>query len=183
MVSVSKILTFAFHHQVVSDVSSYSCLWCELVSPVMPLASVSSPWSSALYCISVIRVLSVGKLSSCRDGAQRSSVQSCLLTEDEGPIQGLSQKMCCLCSLCAHLHRQVSEGCGPKMAPSSSLAGKVPRYLEPETGSVSEAVSLLPVPEALFFFCSLHSHLSRLVSEGPGTQDGSPILLSSFAIL
>jgi hypothetical protein len=29
------------------------------------------------------------------------------------------------------------------------LVGKVPRYLEPETGSVPEAVLLLPVPEAM----------------------------------
>jgi hypothetical protein len=47
---------------------------------------------------------------------------------------------------------------GPKMAPSpapaelsqahTSLVGKVPGYLEPKSGSVPEAVSLLPVPEA-----------------------------------
>ena len=40
-------------------------------------------------------------------------------------------------------------------------------------GSASEAVWLLPVPEAVSF-CSPHSHLSRLVSEGSGNQDGSP---------
>jgi hypothetical protein len=33
----------------------------------------------------VVRVLSAGKLSSCREGAQRSGVQPCLLAEDEGP--------------------------------------------------------------------------------------------------
>jgi hypothetical protein len=58
----------------------------------------------------VVRVLSSGKLSSCREGTQKSGVQTCLLAEDEGPNQGLSQKMVCLCSLCAHLHRLVSEG-------------------------------------------------------------------------
>jgi hypothetical protein len=49
---------------------------------------------------------------------------------------------------------------GPKMVPSlaskesswadtSPLEGKVPTCLEPEEGSVPEAVSLLPVPEAV----------------------------------
>jgi hypothetical protein len=32
----------------------------------------------------VVRVLLAGKLSSCREGAQRSGVQTCLLAEDEG---------------------------------------------------------------------------------------------------
>jgi hypothetical protein len=32
---------------------------------------------------------------------------------------------------------------------TSPLAGKVPIYLEPKTGSVPEAVLLLPVPEAV----------------------------------
>jgi hypothetical protein len=59
---------------------------------------------------------------------------------------------------------------GSKMAPSpalkkpslgntSLLVGKVPWCLEPEMGSVPEAVSLLSLP----------SHLRRLVSEEPGT--------------
>ena len=54
----------------------------------------------------------------------------------------------------------------------SPQAEKVPG-LEPKTGSVSEAVWLLPVPEAVSF-CSPHSHLHRLVSEGFGNPDGSP---------
>ena len=58
----------------------------------------------------MVRVLSAGKLSSCREGAKISGVQTCLLAEDEGLEQGLSQKMCCLHSLQAHLHRLVSEG-------------------------------------------------------------------------
>jgi hypothetical protein len=58
----------------------------------------------------VVRVLSAGKLSSCREGAQRSGIQNYLLSEDEGPQKGLSQKMCCFCSLCTHLHRLVSKG-------------------------------------------------------------------------
>ena len=43
-----KILTFAFHHLVISDVSCYSCLWLELVPPVILLASVSTPGSPTL---------------------------------------------------------------------------------------------------------------------------------------
>ena len=85
----------------------------------------------------------------------------------------------------SHLHRLVLERSGnkdgsPKCfgkalsggADTSPLAGKVPRYLEPETGSASEAVWLLPVPEAVRF-CSPQSHLCKLVSVGTGNQDGS----------
>ena len=41
----------------------------------------------------MVRALSAGKLSSCREGAQISVVQICLLAEDEGLKQGLSQKL------------------------------------------------------------------------------------------
>ena len=75
----------------------------------------------------MVRVLSAVKLSSYREGAQISGLQTCLLAEDKGP----------------------------------------------KTGSVPEAVSLLPVLEAVSF-CSPHSHLCKLVSEGSGNQDGSP---------
>jgi hypothetical protein len=114
----------------------------------------------------VVRVLAVGKFSSCREGAQISGVQICLLTEDEGPKQGPSQKLCCFCSLHSQLHMLVSEGPGtqdgspPAPAKSSQvdtspLAGKVPRYLEPEIGSVPEAVSLLQSVCLLFAVCEL----------------------------
>ena len=86
----------------------------------------------------------------------------------------------------SHLRRLVSEGswnhddsprCSGKAllggVDTSPLAGKVPRCLEPEMGSTSEAVWLLPVPDAVSFF-NLHSHLCRLVSEGSGNQDVSP---------
>ena len=99
LVSVSKILTFAFHHLVISGISCYSCLWLELVPPVVLLASIIRPWRLALSWVSVVRVLSAGKLFSCREGAQISGIQTCILAEDEGLKQGLSQKMCCLCSL------------------------------------------------------------------------------------
>jgi hypothetical protein len=76
LVSVSKILTFAFRHLVISGFSCYSCLWLELVPHVILLASVSR--------VSVVRVLSAANHSSCREGAQRSGVETCLLVEDEG---------------------------------------------------------------------------------------------------
>ena len=110
----------------------------------------------------MVRVLSAGKLSSCREGAQISGGQTCLLAEDEGPKQSLLQNLCSFCSPHSHLHRLVSEGSGnqddsprcsrkalPSRADTSPLAGKVPGYLEPEMGSTPEAVPLLPVPEAV----------------------------------
>jgi hypothetical protein len=133
----------------------------------------------------VVRVLSAGKLSSCREGAQISGIQTCLLAEDEGLKQGLSQKMCCFCSLHAHLHRLVSEGhrtqddsitCSGDQSPpwqtTSPLAGKVPRCLEPKRG-LSQKLCHFCLSQKLCCFCILHSHLCRLVSEGSGTQDGS----------
>jgi hypothetical protein len=43
--SLSTILKFAFCHLVISGVSCYSCLWLELVPPVIMLTSVSRPES------------------------------------------------------------------------------------------------------------------------------------------
>ena len=74
MVSVSKILMFAFRHLVISGVSCYSCLWLELVPLVIMLASISRPGRLDLSLVSVVRVLSAGKLSSCREGAQISGI-------------------------------------------------------------------------------------------------------------
>ena len=93
MVSVSKILMFAFYHLVISGVSFCSCLWLELVPFVILLASTSRPGRLALSWVSVVRALSAGKLSSCREGAQISVDWICLLAEDEGPKQGLSKKL------------------------------------------------------------------------------------------
>ena len=120
------------------------------------------------------------------EGAQISGLQTCLLSEDEGPKQGLSQKPCyfCqsqkLCSFCSwhsHLHSLVSERswtrdgslrCSRKALPgeadTSPLAGKVHRCLEPKPGSAPEAVHPLPVPEAVSFCCP-YSHLCRSVSQ------------------
>jgi hypothetical protein len=58
------------------------------------------------------------------------------------------------------------------MAPSGTLAGKVPGCLEPEKACASESLRLLPVPEAVSF-CSSHAHLCRLVSVESGNQDVS----------
>jgi hypothetical protein len=152
---------------------------------VILLASISRPRRLALSWVLVVWVLSAGKLSSCREGAQISVVRPCLLAEDEGPKQGLSQKLCSFCSRHCHLHRLVSERswtrdgsprCFSKVllgrADTSPLAGKVPRCLEPEMGSASEAVLLPPVLEAVSF-CNPSSPLCRLVSERSGNQDGS----------
>ena len=80
MVFVSKILMFAFHHLVISGVRCFSCFWLELVPPVILLASVSTPGRPTLSCIPVVRALSAGKLSSCREGAQKSGSQIYLLS-------------------------------------------------------------------------------------------------------
>jgi hypothetical protein len=45
------------------------------------LASISTPGRLDLSLVSVVRVFSAGKLSSCREGAQISGVRICLLEE------------------------------------------------------------------------------------------------------
>ena len=133
----------------------------------------------------MVRVLSSGKLSSCGDGSQRSGVQTCLLAEDEGWKQGLSQMMCCLCTLHACLHRLVSKGHRTQDGSLSCSGGQSPpgqtpllwrgRCLDvwsPKWG-LSQKLCCLCLSQKLCCFCSPHSHLHRLVSEGPGTQDGS----------
>ena len=81
MISVSRILMFAFRHLVISEASCYSCLWLELVPQVTLLASISRPGRLDLSLVSVVRVFSEGKLSSCREGAEISGVGTCLRTE------------------------------------------------------------------------------------------------------
>ena len=112
----------------------------------------------------MVRVLSAVKLSSCREAAQISGVQTCLLAEDDGPKQGLSQKLCRFYSPYSHFCRLVSEEsgnqdgsrrCSCKALPggldNSPLAGKVPICLESETGSAPEAVWFLPILESVSF--------------------------------
>jgi hypothetical protein len=55
----------------------------------------------------------------------------------------------------------------------SPLVGKVPGCLDSKT-VLSPKLCRFCLSQKLCSFCSLHSHLSRLVSEGYGTQDGSP---------
>ena len=81
MISVSRILTFAFCLLVISEASCYSCLWLEFVPQVTLLAFISRPGRLALSLVSVVRVFSAGKLFSCRKGAQISGVRTCLLAE------------------------------------------------------------------------------------------------------
>ena len=81
MISVSRILKFAFRHLVISEASCYSCLWLELVPQVTLLASINRPGRLALSLVSVGRVFSTGKLSSYREGTQISGVRNCLLAE------------------------------------------------------------------------------------------------------
>jgi hypothetical protein len=143
LVSVIKILMFAFNHLVISGISCYSCLWVELVPPVILLASVSTPRGPTLSLVPVVWVLSAGKLSSCREGAQRSGAQLCLLAEDEGPKGTLSQKLCWFFYPWALLCRLASEGiqdtrwCSHlvllsehSLEANSPLEVKVPRNLE-----------------------------------------------------
>ena len=119
----------------------------------------------------MVRVLSAGQLSSCREGAQISGVWTFLLAEDEGPKQGLSQKLCPfylsqkLCSfgsLHSHLCRLVSEEsriqdcsltCFCRALPGGHLSsgGEGALMSGAEMGSVPEAVLLLPIPEAMSF--------------------------------
>jgi hypothetical protein len=72
---------FAFRHLVISEASCYSCPCLELVPQVTLLASISRPGRLALSLVSVVRVFSAGKLSSCRERAQISGVRTCLLAE------------------------------------------------------------------------------------------------------
>jgi hypothetical protein len=128
----------------------------------------------------VVRSLSAVKVSSCREGGQMSGVRTCLLAEDEDPKQGLSQNLCGFSSPHSRLCRvvslesrnqDVSPRCYGKALPggldTSPLAGKLPRCLEPKTGSAPEALWLPHDPEAVSL-CSPHSHLRRpdLVESG-----------------
>jgi hypothetical protein len=57
------------------------------------LFSTSRLGRLALSLVSVVRALSAGRLSSFREGAWISGIQTCLLAEDECPKQDMSQKL------------------------------------------------------------------------------------------
>jgi hypothetical protein len=61
---------------------------------------------------------------------------------------------------------------GKGLPEACPLAKKVARCLEPKNGTASEALWLLPVPDAVTF-CSPHSHLCRLLWVESQNQEGS----------
>ena len=63
----------------------------------------------------------------------------------------------------------------PSQEATSPLAGKVPGCLEHEMGLPHKQCHFC-MSQKLCSFCSPHSHLCRLVSEGSRNQDGSPRL-------
>ena len=70
----------------------------------------------------MVRALSAGRFSSFREGAQIPGVRTCLLAEDEGPKQDLSQKL--LASVIHTLtYADLSQwDPGTKVAPSGTQA-------------------------------------------------------------
>jgi hypothetical protein len=94
----------------------------ELVPPMILLISVISSWIPALSWVSVVRVLSVGKLSFCREGEQKSGVQTCLLFEDKGQNRGCPRR-CVASAICMLTCTDWSlRDVGYKMAHSPALA-------------------------------------------------------------
>jgi hypothetical protein len=158
---------------------------------VILLASVSSPRRPALSGVSVVRVLSARKLSSCREGAQRSGVQTCLLAEDVGPRA--CPRRCVASAVCMLTSTDWSpRDPEHKMAPSLALAvralpaghlsfggeGAQMSGAQNRACPRSCVASACPRSCVASAVCSLTLHspradLCRLVSEGPGTQDGS----------
>jgi hypothetical protein len=117
LISVSRILTFAFHHLVISEASCYSCLWLELVPQVTLFTSISRPGRLALSLASVVRIFPAGKLSFCMEGAQISGVRTCLLV----PLtRGLRIPWGILCG---------------SLRVSGDSVGKAPRYWSGPEGS------------------------------------------------
>jgi hypothetical protein len=143
---------------------------------VILLASISRPGRLDLFLVSMVRALSAGKLSSCREDGQISGVRTCLLAENEGLKLGLFQNLCKLVSAGSGNQDGSPRCCGKALlgwAHTFPLAGKVPGCLDPEMRSASEALWLPPVPETVSF-CSPHSHMCRLVLVESQSQDGSP---------
>jgi hypothetical protein len=82
--------------------------------------------------------------------------------------------MGCLGSLCAHLDRLVSEGPKTQDGSITCSGGQSPPSQPPLLwrGRCPD-ICRQGLSQKLCHFCSLHSHLCRLVSDGPGRQDGS----------
>jgi hypothetical protein len=118
LVSVSKILLFAFHHLVISGVRCSSCLWLELISPVILLASVSTPGSPTLSWIPVVRELCASKLSSGREGAQRSGSQLYLLAKNEGLKGPCSRSSVASAAMCSPVWTGLWESLDTRLASS-----------------------------------------------------------------
>jgi hypothetical protein len=99
--------------------------------------------------------------------------------------QGMSQKICCLCSPHAHLHRLFSKGHGTQDGSLTCSGGQSPPGQTPLLWwgrcldiwilkqGLSQKLCCFCLSQNLCNFCSQHSHLHRLVSEGPATQDRS----------
>ena len=91
-----------------------------------------------------------------------------------GPVPDVLSQMYCLCSLHTHLHRLVFDRPGTQDGSlTCSGSQSPPRWPPllwqgrcPDVWSPKQDLS-----QKLYRFCSMHSHLSRLVSEGPGAQD------------
>ena len=84
--------------------------------------------------------------------------------------------MCFICSLHAHLHGLISEGQGTQDGSLTCSGGQSPPGQSPLLWQVRFLDVWCPksvLSQKLCRFCSPHSHLSRLVFEGPRTQEGS----------
>ena len=95
MVSVSKVLTFTFHHLVISGVSCYSCLCLEIVPLVILLPSISRPGRLVLSSEFQWSELFCRHAHLLQGRCTVIWYLDLLLAEDEGPKQNLSQKLCC----------------------------------------------------------------------------------------
>ena len=85
LVSVIKILMFAFRHLVICGLICSRYLWLEHVPSVSLLVSVSTPGRTALSWVLGVRQLSGDKLPSGWEGVQISEVQ--LMKEQMDPVK------------------------------------------------------------------------------------------------
>ena len=182
LISVSKILTFAFHHLVISGVSCYSCLWLELFPLMILLASVSSPGSPTLS-----RSLS-GQSILCRQAlllqerctevwhsdlppGWRWKPKTGPVPEDVLPLlSACSPAQTGLCGMCDTRWLSCllwwSE---PSCVDTSPLPGEGARISGTQKGVCPRSCVTFAI--CLFTLHSPRADLCRLVSEGPGTQD------------